>query len=165
MLKDYYSILDIKQSATREEIKVARNRQAKKWHPDLNPEIDVTQKMQEVNEAYLILADSEARKRYDIEYNNFRKHITEKNAKKKNSQKQDNQKNTETPNYKVKDDLLKKWMTNAQKQAEQIVKNTIRDTKGVAKAAGNGLVNGIYLAIIWGICGSIILLFYDGCFN
>ena len=57
MFRDYYAILVISQSASRVEIKSAYKKQAIKWHPDKNQGVDTTQRMQEINEAYLILND------------------------------------------------------------------------------------------------------------
>jgi curved DNA-binding protein CbpA len=71
MFKDYYNVLDLTQDASFEEIKKAFREQAIKWHPDRNQGIDTTLRMQEINEAYLILKDKEGRVRYDIEYNKF----------------------------------------------------------------------------------------------
>ena len=81
MFKDYYKLLDIPQNASDEEIKKAFREQAIKWHPDRNQGTDTTLRMQEINEAYLILKDKEARARYDIEYNKFKQFKEEKREK------------------------------------------------------------------------------------
>ena len=73
MFVDYYAILEIEASASAEEVKSAFKKQALKWHPDRNSNIDTTKRMQQINEAYLILKDSEARTRYDVEYNIYLK--------------------------------------------------------------------------------------------
>ena len=57
MFKDYYEILDVPFGATDSEIKSAYKHQAIRWHPDRNPGIDVTNIMQDINEAYAILKD------------------------------------------------------------------------------------------------------------
>lgn len=62
---NYYEILGINISATQEEVKKAYHRMAKKYHPDMNPNIDTTEKMKEINEAYETLSDIEKRKDYD----------------------------------------------------------------------------------------------------
>ncbi|MBX2893552.1 MAG: DnaJ domain-containing protein [Saprospiraceae bacterium] len=51
MFKDYYAILEIGNDATSEEIKSAFKKQALNWHPDRNPGVDTTSKMQVINEA------------------------------------------------------------------------------------------------------------------
>ena len=68
MLKDYYSILGISFNASDEEIKRAYRALSKRWHPDMNPGLDTTAIMQDINEAYFILRDSAMRVRYDAEY-------------------------------------------------------------------------------------------------
>lgn len=68
MLKDYYSILGISFNASDEEIKRAYRALSKRWHPNVNPGLDTTAIMQDINEAYFILRDSEMRVRYDAEY-------------------------------------------------------------------------------------------------
>ena len=68
MLKDYYSILGISFNASDEEIKRAYRALSKRWHPDVNPRLDTTAIMQDINEAYYILKDSAMRVRYDAEY-------------------------------------------------------------------------------------------------
>ena len=67
MFIDYYSIFEVDKESSFEEIKSAFRKQCIKWHPDKNAGRDTTLKMQEINEAYLILKDEDARKRYDIE--------------------------------------------------------------------------------------------------
>ncbi|MBR9691946.1 molecular chaperone DnaJ [Candidatus Woesearchaeota archaeon] len=65
MTKDYYKTLGVEKNATKEEIKKAYKRLAKKYHPDLNKDSDAENKFKEINEAAAILADDEKRSRYD----------------------------------------------------------------------------------------------------
>ena len=69
--KDYYQILDLIYPSNAEDIKSAYRRQSLQWHPDKNPETDVTQKMQDINEAYAILKNAVKKARYDKEYLQF----------------------------------------------------------------------------------------------
>ncbi len=135
MFKDYYAILEISETATLFEIKTAYRIQAKRWHPDKNPGIDTTEKMKEINEARLILTDEDARVRYDREYLKFKcfqKEEEEKIKKSKQEQyqrsgydstkektytKQTSRPQEEYSSYKTDDEILKKWMDNARKQA------------------------------------------------
>ena len=66
--KDYYAILGITYPATTAEIKAAYLKQCKHWHPDRNPGVDTTRKMQEVNEAGDVLLDAARKNDYDYHY-------------------------------------------------------------------------------------------------
>ena len=63
--KDYYKTLGVDKNATKEDIKKAYKRLAKKYHPDLNKSEDATEKFKEINEAAAVLADDEKRSQYD----------------------------------------------------------------------------------------------------
>ncbi|HAS17654.1 MAG: molecular chaperone DnaJ [Nitrospirae bacterium RIFCSPLOWO2_02_42_7] len=64
--KDYYEILGVKRDADDKIIKKAFRKLARKYHPDLNPNIkEAEQRFKEVNEAYEILSDPEKKKQYD----------------------------------------------------------------------------------------------------
>ena len=66
MAKDYYKILDIKKGASKDEIKRAFRKMARKYHPDVNPDEPKTgEKFKEINEAYSILSDDKKREMYD----------------------------------------------------------------------------------------------------
>lgn len=67
--RTYYDILGVSRDATLEEITTAKNALAKVYHPDANvhKNIDTTAFMQEILEAYRVLADPEQRKAYDQE--------------------------------------------------------------------------------------------------
>jgi molecular chaperone DnaJ len=63
MSKDYYDILGINKTASKDEIKKAFYKLAHKYHPDKKGGNE--QKFKEVNEAYQILSDDEKRSKYD----------------------------------------------------------------------------------------------------
>lgn len=66
---DYYSILGLPKTASKDDVKKAYKKLAKKWHPDKNPnsQEEATRKFKEVSEAYQILVDDSKRRTYDRE--------------------------------------------------------------------------------------------------
>src|SRR5271157_1281343 len=65
MEKDYYDVLGVSKSATKDQIKDAYRKLVLKHHPDVNKDPKAQAKMQELNEAYAVLGDSEKRSQYD----------------------------------------------------------------------------------------------------
>ncbi len=63
MAKDYYKILGIEKSASKDEIKKAFHKLAHKYHPDKSGGDEA--KFKEVNEAYQVLSDDQKRTQYD----------------------------------------------------------------------------------------------------
>ena len=68
-LKDYYKILEIKQSATLDEIKKAYRTLSKRYHPDMNK--NGVEQFKSINEANSVLSDPGKRKDYDAQYNRY----------------------------------------------------------------------------------------------
>lgn len=63
---DYYEVLGIQKGASEDEIKKAFRKQAKKYHPDQNPnDKEAEEKFKEVNEAYEVLSNAQKRAQYD----------------------------------------------------------------------------------------------------
>ena len=65
MTKDYYKTLGIEKDATKEDIKKAYKKLAKKYHPDISKEENAAEKFKEVNEAAAVLGDDNKRQQYD----------------------------------------------------------------------------------------------------
>ena len=66
MAKDYYEILGVSKGASKEEIKSAYKKLAKKYHPDLNKgDKESETRFKEVSEAYKVLGDDKSRSNYD----------------------------------------------------------------------------------------------------
>jgi curved DNA-binding protein CbpA len=178
MFKDYYAILEISQSATLAEIKSAYRTQAMKWHPDKNHGMDTTEKMKEINEAKLILTDEEGRLRYDKEYLRFKSFQQDKEKAKKTEEpkqkqhkKQEQEKKTEDKTYENKeqkpkeeystyhfdDEILKKWMENARKQAMRNVEEMITEFRDSSIAGFGTFFKTALMAIVIGIIFFIIV--------
>lgn len=69
MDKNYYDILQVNINASPEIIEKAYKTLAKKYHPDLQPEENKKEAeivLQEINEAYEILSDTQKKQQYDI---------------------------------------------------------------------------------------------------
>lgn len=63
--RDFYEVLGLNKSASKDEIKSAYRKLAKKYHPDINKEPGAEEKFKEVQEAYDILYDDKKRQMYD----------------------------------------------------------------------------------------------------
>jgi DnaJ-class molecular chaperone len=62
--RDYYSVLGVAKDAQDAELKRAFRELARQHHPDVNP-ADGGERFREINEAYAVLSDRDARARYD----------------------------------------------------------------------------------------------------
>lgn len=150
MFKDYYQILDIPSTATDDDIKKAYRIQSMKWHPDRNPGQDTTARMQDINEAYNILKDSDTRARYDAEYAKF-------NATKYGRP----ESRDEAKEYDIEDETLKEDIKEARKAAEDYVREFYaslkKDTKKAAKGAWEEMKGYLFAALILSVIGIIAL--------
>jgi molecular chaperone DnaJ len=63
MARDYYEILGVSRDSSKEEIKRAYRRLARKYHPDVNKEPGAEDRFKEINRAYEVLSDDELRAR------------------------------------------------------------------------------------------------------
>jgi curved DNA-binding protein len=65
--KDYYKILEVSKSASKDEIKKAYRKLALKYHPDHNKGDKAAEaKFKDLSEAYAVLSDPEKKKQYDM---------------------------------------------------------------------------------------------------
>lgn len=152
MFVDYYYVLEVQKNASLEQIKKQFKVLAKKYHPDINKDSNATQLMQELLEAYYILSDSEARTRYNIQYDRFYGYQKAKDNSTYSSYSNNSQQETEQ-DFKYNDPLIEKWINNAKKQALEFINKSLYESKGISK---NGckyffyalLINFVLLIII-----------------
>ena len=72
-IKDYYEVLGVKRDAADDEIKKAYRKNARKFHPDLNPgDKSAEDRFKQLQEAYDVLSNPEDRKLYDQYGENWR---------------------------------------------------------------------------------------------
>lgn len=62
---DYYAILGVPSTASRDTIHAAWKALLRQYHPDANPGVDASARAKEINEAYAVLGKMEARAAYD----------------------------------------------------------------------------------------------------
>lgn len=80
IFKDYYKILGLKNSrVSLDDIKIAYRENAKKYHPDVNVGDSLSEeKFKDINEAYRVLSNAAAKRKYDRMWNN---HVGKSNIK------------------------------------------------------------------------------------
>ena len=86
VFKDYYKILELKTNrVSSEEIKNAYRLAVKKNHPDLNVKDKLAEeKIKDINEAYKILSDSTAKRKYDRIWNRNNMKVKQQQYKEEN---------------------------------------------------------------------------------
>ncbi|MBO5405296.1 MAG: DnaJ domain-containing protein [Paludibacteraceae bacterium] len=169
MFRDYYAILEVSYDASPEEIKSAYRQLSKKWHPDVNPDVEVTSKMQDINEAYCVLKDAEKRRRYDEEYKRFKQF--QQTSNKTNSNHTSTTSSTATSSsksyyydYNVNDESVWNDMESARAEATRLVREFLNNLKKDGKNAATGAWESIYpyiiVSIVFTIIGLIIHALY-----
>lgn len=169
MIPNHYLTLRVTNTSSKSDIKKAYRKLALEFHPDRNRNSDAHEKFIEINEAYLILSDEEARIKYDREFYAFYK--TSNNEKFTNNKEnfsnhsnQDYKKTTSTESI-FKDEDLNYWTKNARKQAEEFANMAFNEFSklliGVVKETGFQLGNSILLMLgaflSLGGCGNIVI--------
>lgn len=64
--KDYYEVLGVAKTASKEEIKDTYRKLALQYHPDRNKSPEAEERFKEISEAYAVLSDDEKRRQYDM---------------------------------------------------------------------------------------------------
>lgn len=63
--RDYYEVLGVSRTVTKEELKKQYRNLARQYHPDVNDEPDAGERFKEIGEAYEVLSDDDKRAAYD----------------------------------------------------------------------------------------------------
>lgn len=169
MIPNHYEILELLPSASKEEIKKAYRRLALIYHPDRNKSPDAHEKFISINEAYLILYDDDARKKYDREYwlyfgQKSKSEYTESQHQRQQEYKQEKSYSTyqKQSEHQFEDEDLNQWTRNARQQAENFAKMAFDDFSklilGMVKETGFQLGNALLVMIA-------ALLSMGGCSN
>ncbi|MFC2006663.1 J domain-containing protein [Chloroflexota bacterium] len=74
---DYYTILQVDPRADPEVIQAAYRRLAAKYHPDVDPSSEATERMKLLNVAYEVLSDPVKRREHDMSRLEGRQHTVE----------------------------------------------------------------------------------------
>ena len=126
---DYYNLLNLDLNFRTEELKSAYKKQAIKWHPDKNPNLDTTLRMQQINEAYLILKDYYSRKMYEKEYIRYQKY-----------QEQSKRQGQAKLGYEVQNETLRTRILKARQKARKLAEQSLEDTIGMTIASGKAII-------------------------
>ncbi len=111
MIKDYYKILGVSPNSTKKEVKRAFRKLALKFHPDKNKQVGAHDIFVEIIEANLILSDEEARRKYDLEYENFYSYQYRFDVSKQDKE-----------FVRFEDEDLRRWANSARGQGEEYAK-------------------------------------------
>lgn len=132
MNKNYYDILQINQNASPEIIEKAYKTLAKKYHPDLQNEVEKQKAegmMKKINEAYEILGNEEKRKEYDAKLKEERYQIEQEKLQKNQNYNQNYNQNANQYNQKESNNTIHDYgnayqnMKQAFKQQKEELKN------------------------------------------
>lgn len=171
MFPDYYKTLVIHSSATKKNIKKSYRKLALEFHPDRNKSPNAHKKFIEINEAYLILYDDEARQKYDREYNyHFSQQEEQEGAyyeysnEEAHERNQNNNKKTEQKET-FRDSDLNDWVNKAKNQGAEYAQMAFEDFSkkvlGFVKETGFQLGNTFLvffgLILMLGGCGNIVI--------
>ncbi len=156
-MQDYYAILNLQLNASKAEIKNAFRKEALKWHPDRNKSSEAIERMQLINEAYLILKDDEARLKYDKEYKRYQNFKRQQQST-RSTQASSSYTSSSKEEYTFNDDVLNDWIKKAKKQAKNMVIMSIDDLMGMSKSAFGSAWDATKYHILTLIVLSFVLL-------
>lgn len=159
MFKDYYEILSIPFDADAQTIKKSYRALSLKWHPDKNPNKNVTEMMQDINEAYKILNNDSTRLKYDKEYEFF-----SLARKEMQTEQQTSWKTSWNYNYDITDEELKEAINSARAYAKSLVDEFLKSFKETSKVAVRGAWDEAYRYILFAIVITIIIALIRACY-
>lgn len=169
MIPNYYEVLGVNINSSRDQIKKAYRRLALQWHPDINHSADAHEKFIEINQAYLILTDDDARARYDIEYDLYFAEPEIVGQPTRNKQRHTEPPQSEAADKKdssFHDQDLNSWSRSAKAQAERYARMSFSDfSKLVGEIVietGKQGATAIIYAISAIICASAIFSLFFG---
>jgi hypothetical protein len=145
---DYYELLGIPENATAGQLRSAYRKAAKRWHPDNNPGTNTTGKMQDINEAYLILRDSISRIKYNCELERYREQCRTIRKTMVHYPSPENQASVDST-YEIRDPILKRKVDEARKTAFEMAKTAAVVSVGIAGGVIKVIVIGLVPWIIW----------------
>lgn len=170
MFVDYYRILKISYPSSQEEIKKSYRSLSLKWHPDKNPGVDTTKKMQDINAAYFLLKDEEKKRRYDIEYQLFRDLIssvetqeTEISNPFEDRTSYNNSTYQQYRNYSFKNKKVQEDIDDATLFAKKLVADFLKHLKQTSKDAAEGAWGEMLPYIIIALILPIIFTLIHSC--
>jgi len=141
---DYYAVLKTHSSATPDEIKTAYRILARQFHPDVNRGKNTTAKMQDLNEAYMILRNTETRQRYDQEFQHYSAWSAEQRTT-----------TQEQAEYSFFDENLAADIREASRTAREMKEQFIEETKELLIVAGKETISS---TLIYGFGGIVLFL-------
>lgn len=140
---NYYEVLGVSESASQREITKAYRTMAMRWHPDRYKGKDATEKMAEINEAYCILKDPEARQKYDQELRYFRQFERDCLSE------QDDSHNSEPrKEYSFNDKTLEEWIRQARKKGMEVAIQTMKEIGAMSATGVKEFSYGFFWSLI-----------------
>jgi curved DNA-binding protein CbpA len=148
MFLDYYQILGINTNESIITIKKAFRGLAMQWHPDKNKIPEAKEKFIEINQAYLILSDSKAREKYDLEYEKYYSYQKNRNSVNIYENKE---------SCVFDDEDLCNWINQAKNQADEYSKMKFKEYLFLLKNLGLDFVRTGINSIIYAISNILII--------